>query len=95
MADTVSLDRGFLGVALGRESRVIQSLANLVGASEATVDQSLVGSVVGGRVTVRQPSAIGVLIAGRVEGSVRPIIDWRGALAFGVAVGVLARVLRR
>jgi hypothetical protein len=52
-------------------------------------------TMVGADVTIRQPSAIGVLIAGRVEGSVRPILDWRGALAFGAAFAVIAGILRR
>ncbi len=93
--DTVSLDRGLIGAAIGNENRVVQSMANIVASSESTVDQSVVGAVVGGKVTVRQPSAIGVLIAARVEGTVRPIVDWRGALAAGVAIGVISRILRR
>jgi hypothetical protein len=36
-----------------------------------------------------------VLIAGRVDGTVRPILDWRGALAFGVAFAVVSGILRR
>jgi len=91
----VSLDRGLMGAAFGGESRVVQSMVNLIGSRESIVDQSLVGALVGGRVTVRQPSAIGILIAGRVEGTVRPILDWRGALAAGVAMGLISAVLRR
>ena len=30
-----------------------------------------------------------VLIAGRVEGNVRTLLDWRGALALGAAFGVV------
>ena len=47
------------------------------------------------RVTVRQPSIVGVLLANRVEGSVRPILDWRGALVAGTAFAIVARLLRR
>ena len=93
--ETVSLDRGVLGAAMGGEVRVVQSAANLVGARDTIVDQSLVMSVIGADVTIRQPSAIGVLIAGRVEGSVRPILDWRGALAFGAAFALISTILRR
>ena len=91
----MSLDRGVLGAAMGGEVRVVQSAANLVGARDTIVDQSLVMSVIGADVTIRQPSAIGVLIAGRVEGSVRPILDWRGALAFGAAFALISTILRR
>ena len=36
-----------------------------------------------------------VLIAGRVEGNVRTLLDWRGALALGAAIGVTVGLLRR
>jgi hypothetical protein len=93
--DTISVDRGVMGAAIGGETRVVQSMANLVASQETVVDQSLVVSLFGVTVAVRQPSAIGVLIAGRVDGTVRPILDWRGALALGAAFAIVARVLRR
>jgi len=45
-------------------------------------------------VTIRQPSAIAVVIAGRVEGNIRPILDVAGAVAFGVAFAIVNRILR-
>lgn len=93
--DTISLDRGFMGAAFGGETRVVQSMAQFVGGNDAIVDQSLVMTMLAAKVTIRQPSAIGVLVAGRVEGSVRPILDWRGALAFGAAFALVARIVRR
>ena len=45
--ETVSLDRGVLGAGMGGELRVVQSAANLVGARDAIVDQSLVMSLTG------------------------------------------------
>jgi hypothetical protein len=94
-ADNVSLERGMIGAAFGQETRLVQSMSNVVMGGETTVDQSLVGTLVGGSITVRQPSAIGILIAGRVEGSIRPILDWRGALAFGAAYALVVAILRR
>ena len=35
-----------------------------------------------------------VLIAQRVEGDVRTLLDWRGALAFGAAFGLVAGLAR-
>ena len=35
------------------------------------------------------------MIARRVEGDVKPILDWRGALAAGAVVGLLLGILRR
>jgi hypothetical protein len=91
----VSLERGVIGAAFGKEAHLVQSMSNVVMGGETTVDQSLVGTMVSGHVTVRQPSAIGVLIAGRVEGSVRPILDWRGAIAFGAAYALVRGILHR
>ena len=93
--DSVSLDRGFAVGMIGAETRVVQSAANFVGGRDAMIDQSLVMNVLAEKVTIRQPSAIGVLVANRVEGTVRPILDWRGALAFGAAFAIVARLLRR
>ncbi len=48
--------------------------------------------------TIRQPSAVLLLIAGRVEGSVRPLLDWRGGLAAGIGAALvlsLVRLVRR
>jgi hypothetical protein len=46
-------------------------------------------------VTFSRPSAALVLIAQRVSGDVRVLLDWRGALAFGAAFGLLVGLLRR
>ena len=37
----------------------------------------------------------GVIIAGQVKGDVRPLLDWRGALAGGAVIGLLLGILRR
>ena len=94
-AETVSLDRGFAVGMIGDDARVVQSAANFVGGRDTTIDQSLVVSAVAEKVTMRQPSLVGVLIANRVEGTVRPILDWRGALVLGVAFALVARLIRR
>lgn len=93
--DRVSLDRAMIGAAFGGETRLVQSMSNVVMGNETTVDQSMVGAIVSNQVTVRQPSAIGVLIAGRVDGSIRPILDWRGAAAFGAVFAVVYGIVRR
>jgi hypothetical protein len=48
--------------------------------------------VIAQRVTINRPSAIGILIAQHVHGDVRPLIDWRGALAAGAVIGMGAAV---
>jgi hypothetical protein len=91
----VSLEMGAVGAAVGDEVRVTQVVAGFVAArGEATVDQSLVSTLIGDRVTIRRPSAVLVLIARQVDGTVRPLLDWRGAVAAGVAVAIVLGLLR-
>jgi hypothetical protein len=42
-----------------------------------------------------QQSAVLFLVARRVAGDVRVLFDWRGALAFGAAAGVVVALLSR
>ena len=93
--DRVTLEMGGIGAAVGDEVRVTQSMAGFVAArGDATVDQSLVNTLIADRVTIRQPSAVLVLIA-RASGRIRrPLLDWRGALAAGVAAGLVLGLFR-
>lgn len=91
----VSLEMGVVGAGVGDEVRVTQSIAGFVAArADATVDQSLVSTLIADRVTIRQPSAVLVLIARQVDGTVRPLLDWRGALAAGAAAGFVLGLFR-
>jgi len=93
--ERVTLEMGVVGVAVGDEVRVTQSASGYVAArGDATVDQSFVNTLIANRVTIRQPSAVVVLIARQVDGSVRPLLDWRGALAAGAVAGLVMGLLR-
>jgi hypothetical protein len=86
---------GAVGAAMADELRVTQSMSAIVAAKgEATVDQSLVSTLIADRVTMRQPSAVLLLIARQVDGTVRPLLDWRGALAAGAVAGIVIALLR-
>ena len=99
-ADTVGVEFGALGAALAGEVRVSQGFAGMVVAREATLEQAVSRTVVAQQVTINRPSAIGILIAQQVHGNVRPLLDWRGALAagavlgIGAAIGIAARTTR-
>ena len=94
--ERVSLEMGAVAAAIGDDVRVTQSMSSfVVGRGEVTVDQSLVGTLVGDKVTIRQPSAVLLLIARQVDGTVRPLLDWRGALAAGAVAGVVIGLLQR
>ena len=56
---------------------------------------AFVRTLVAADVTVSGPTGIGILIARRVVGDVKVLLDWRGALAFGAAAGLVAGIVRR
>ena len=93
--DRVSVELGGLGLGLARELRLTQGAARTVLAREAHVDQGLIGTVIAGQARFERNTGMLILIAGRVEGNVRTLLDWRGALAFGAAIGVALGLLRR
>jgi hypothetical protein len=86
---------GGLGIAFAREAHLTQGAARSVIAQDVRVDQGLVGTALAGRVTFERPSGVFLLVAGRVEGPVKAVFDWRGALAFGAAFGLLVGLVRR
>jgi len=91
----VSVEMGAVGAAIGDGVRVTQAMSGFVAAQgEAIVDQSLVSTLIADRVTIRQPSAVLLLIARQVDGTVRPLLDWRGALAAGAVAGIVIGLLR-
>jgi hypothetical protein len=94
-ADRVTVDQGALGGAIAREVTVSQGVARTLLAQEAHVEQSFVRTLVASEVRTDGPTGIGILIARRVVGDVKVLLDWRGALAFGVAAGVVAGLLGR
>lgn len=94
-ADRVSVEMGGMGVSFARESHLTQGAARSLIAQDIHVDQSLVGTALAGRVSFERPSGIFLLIAGRVEGPVQALLDWRGAIAFGAAFGLIVGLLRR
>ncbi len=94
--ERVSVEMGAIGVIHdAAEARLTQSAVGLTIGQDVTIDQSLVNTLIADRVTIRQPSAVLVLIARQVDGTVRPLLDWRGAIVAGVVAGVVMGLLRR
>ena len=93
--ERVSVEMGAVGLAVADEVRISQAVAQTVIAREATFEQGVLVNVIAEHVTVRQPSFVGILLANRVDGDVRALLDWRGALAAGAVIGLLVGVLRR
>ena len=87
---------GGVGIALAREAHLTQG-GGPVGHRQgrpASI-RAWSGPRLPGRVTFERPSAIFLLLAGRVEGPVKAMLDWKGAIAFGAAFGAVVGLLRR
>jgi hypothetical protein len=93
--DRVSVELGAMGAGIGREVHLTQGAANLVLGQDVAVEQSLVQTVAAANVRFDRPSVVVFLLARRVEGSVRTLFDWRSAIAFGAAAGLVMSLLRR
>jgi hypothetical protein len=105
----LSVARGAVGAARTGNLRVDQGAVGAVMADHAEVDRGYVRSILarqvqldrsGARVVIAadvnaQQTAVMFLIARRVSGEVRVLFDWRGALAFGAAVGFVMALLAR
>ena len=94
-AGTISLDRSALGGALAGQVSVRQSFARSILAREVRVEQSFVRMITAVEVRLERTTLVGVLAARKVVGDVRVLVDWRGALAFGAAFGLIAGLVRR
>lgn len=94
-ADTVTADRSAVGVAVAGDVQVRQGVVGSILAGSARVEQSFVRTLVAGEVRVERATGVGILLARKVVGDVKVILDWRGALAFGAAAGVVAGLLGR
>ncbi len=93
-AETVQARQSMVGGVLADRVEVTQGIAQTVIAREVRVGQALARTIVAGTVHVDRPTGVAVLLAGRVEGDVRTILDWRGGAAFGAAMGLVMGLVR-
>ena len=93
--ERISVELGGMGAGIGREVHLTQGAANLLVGRDVTVEQSLVQTVAAANVRFERPSVVVFLLARRVEGSVRTLFDWRAAIAFGAAAGLVTALFRR
>jgi len=95
--ERIDVHMGAVGAALGGQVSVGQGMAGTVLASEVRVEQSIVRTLIARDVSVNKPSLIVFMVAQRVRGEVQVLLDWRWAVAFGAALGVVTSLfgLRR
>ena len=94
-ADSVSSEMGVVALSVAGEATVTQSFVRTLFAKEVQVDQGAVWNLAAGKVTFKRRGFAGVVIAGRVDGEVKTLLDWRGALALGGVAAVLMAIARR
>lgn len=93
-AERAEINQGAIAHAQVQDLAVRQGAVALVESSaHVRLEQSAVGAVVGDEVEIAAGSVALVVVAREVHGDVRPVIDWRGALAFGVALGLVRLLL--
>ena len=93
-ADRVTVELGGIGAAIAGEVEVRQGAVNAVLAREVELEQAIVQSVVALNAEVEEGANVFILVAGRVTGNVRPLLDWRGAVVAGAAAGLVLGLLR-
>jgi hypothetical protein len=93
--ERISVELGAIGLAAGSEVSMTQGFARAVLARDVHIRQGGAQVVVAANVTFEGPSGTFVLLARKVEGNVRTVLDWRGALAAGAALGIAIGLLAR
>ncbi|MEO8229113.1 MAG: hypothetical protein ABI628_05040 [Chloroflexota bacterium] len=94
-AKRVSVELGAVGALAGGEVRVSQAAVGAVAAREARFQQAFVRSVIARDVHFARGSGAAVVIAARVDGDARILLDWRGGLAAGSVLALVWVLLRR
>jgi hypothetical protein len=82
-----------LAISLAGEAQVRQSYVRDMLARDVHMEQTAVANVVANHVTFDRQSFAGVVIARSVEGNVRTLLDWKGALAVAGVLGAVSAVM--
>src|SRR5262245_28159573 len=93
-AEQVRVERGAVGAALGEQVEVSRGYARSILARQVQLDRAAARVVIAADVRTNQ-TAVMFLVARKVAGEVRVLFDWRGALAFGAAAGLVLALLGR
>jgi hypothetical protein len=93
-AEHLKVERGAIGAALGEQVEVSRSYARTIVARQVQMDRAAARVVIAADVRTNQ-TAVMFLVARKVAGEVRVLLDWRGALAFGAAAGLVIALLTR
>ena len=92
-ADTISVDQGAVGAALADRVEVSRGYARSILARQVQLDRAAARVIVAADDKAER-TAVMFLVARKVTGDVRVLLDWRGALAFGAIAGAVFGLLR-
>lgn len=95
MASDVSIDRGVVGGVLAEHVSVVQGGAARIVAGDVSIAQGGGGLIAGWNVRLGRGSFVGAVLAARVDGEVRALLDWRGVAAASLAILGVAWLRRR
>jgi hypothetical protein len=93
--ERISVGMGGIGLAVGGDVNISRGFARTVIARDVHIEQAGARTVFASRATFDKSSGALVVFAAKAEGNVRTLLDWRGALAFGAAFGLLVGIARR
>jgi hypothetical protein len=93
-ADSLSVDQGVIGAAMAGTVEINRGYARSILARQVQLDRAAARIVIAADVHANQSAAM-FLVARRVDGEMRVLFDWRGALAFGAAAGLVIALLSR
>jgi hypothetical protein len=93
-ADHVTLTQGAIGAAMAGEMSASQAVVGSVMAGDVRIEQSFVRTLVARDVRFDGRAGVAFLLAQHVEGDIKVLFDWRGALAFGAAAGLVSAIVR-
>ena len=94
-ADHLTVELGRLGAAFAREATSPRPTPDRSSPRTSASTRAWSARCSTGRATFDRPSGVLMLIAGRVDGPVKALLDWRAALAFGAAFGLVVGLVRR
>ncbi len=95
-ATTVSITQGGAARVLAGDFSISQGGVGLAQTEQLTVNEGgSVFAVFADEANVADGGSVFMLLARSTSGDVRPVLDWRAALAFGAAFALALRILRR
>jgi hypothetical protein len=91
-AGQIDAQASAFGTIGAQQSSVHTSSVGAMQATEATITKSVVGGIQSTTAHVHDGAFIGLLIARQVNGTARPLLDWRGVLVLGLVIGLVLRL---